>query len=266
MKKNKFLLNKYTLSAIILLLCLALDIFLHKGITRVLLPDSFTNKRIPQNFVPCDLPLQVNSKEWIKAVNTLSRIEKIPSETAGIEMDVYFDTIKNTFQVYHDSAFKTELDINSLMEVYKKRNLKASIWLDFKNLSASNEGQSLQYLSTLSKQYNLQNKLIIESSSPQYLQSFCDSGFFTSYYIRFFNPYRIDEKELITQLDTISGVLKKYKVSALSGYYFQYPVLKKYFPNYPILTWTDNSTISLVSKSFNKILMSDEHVKVLLHP
>ena len=104
MKKNKFLLNKYTLSVLILLLCLALDIFLHRGITRVLLPDSFTNKRTPQNFVPYDRPLQVNSKEWIKAVNTLSRIEKIPSQAAGIEMDVYFDTIKNTFQVYHDSA------------------------------------------------------------------------------------------------------------------------------------------------------------------
>jgi hypothetical protein len=266
MKKNNFLTNKYTLSVFILLVCLIADILLHKGLTRVLLPDSFTEKRSPQNFIPCNQLLLVNKKEWIKAVNVVSKMEQISADAAGLEMDVYFDTAKNYLQLYHDSAGYSELDIETVLEVYKTRKLTSSIWLDFKNLSAANEIQSLKYISKLREQYGLQNKLIIESSSPQFLQSFCDSGFFTSYYIRFFNPYRISENELIAQIDTISAILKKYKVSALSGYYFQYPVMKKYFPNYPVLTWTDNSNISLISNSFNKILKSDVNVKVVLHP
>jgi hypothetical protein len=238
MKKNNFLLNKYTLSLLILFVCLAADIILHKGMSRVLIPESFTAKRSARQFNRCEQPLSLTGKSWIKGVNT----------------------------VFHDSSGYSTLNIESILAVYKARNLSSSIWLDFKNLSAHNEKQSLNYIAALRKQYQLYNKLIVESSSPQFLQSFCDSGFYTSYYAPYFNPYRISEEELVNQLDSISKALDKYKVSSISGYYFQYPVLKKYFPNYPILTWTDKSSVSLVSKSFNKRLLDDSHVKVVLFP
>ena len=254
------------MSFFILLLCLAADIILHKGMSRVMLPESFTDKRSPQNFSTCNQLLTVSNKKWIKAVNTISLIEKIPGDVPGFECDVYFDTSKNYLQVYHDSAGYMELNFEAILKVYQTRKLSASIWLDFKNLSAANEKKSLNYLIALRNQYKLQNKLIIESSSPKSLQSFCDSNFFTSFYTPFFNPYSIKEAELIKHLDSITSALKQYKVSALSGYYFQYPVLKKYFPNYPILTWSDNSNISLVSNAFNKILLDDSHVKLVLFP
>jgi hypothetical protein len=266
MKKNNFLLNKYTLSLFILLLCLAADIILHKGMSRVMMPESFTAKRSARQFARCEQPLVLAGKSWIKGVNTVLQIEQLDSHVAGFEMDVYFDTLQNYLQVYHDSSGYSNLPIESILAVYKARNLSSSIWLDFKNLSAYNEKQSLNYIAALRKQYQLQDKIIVESSSPEFLQSFCDSNFYTSYYTPYFNPYRISENELVIQLDGISNVLGKYKVSSLSGYYFQYPVLKKYFPNYPILTWTDKSSLSLVSKSFNKRLLADSHVKVLLFP
>lgn len=266
MKKNNFLLNKYTLSLLILLLCLAADIILHKGMSRVMMPESFTAKRSARQFNRCEQPLSITGKSWIKGVNTVFQIEQLDPNVAGFEVDVYFDTIKNYLQVYHDSSGYSTLNIESILAVYKARNLSSSIWLDFKNLSAHNEKQSLNYIAALRKQFLLFDKIIVESSSPQYLQSFCDSAFYTSYYIPYFNPYRISEEELVIQLDHIGNELSKYKVSSISGYYFQYPVLKKYFPNYPILTWTDKSNISLVSKSFNKRLLADSHVKVLLFP
>lgn len=266
MKKNNFLTNKYTLSVFILLVCLAADIFLHKGMSRVMLPESFTDKRSPAKFLKCEQPLLITGKKWMKGINTVARIQELSSDAAGFEMDVYFDTAKNYLQVYHDTSVYALLNIEEILNQYKSRKLTSSIWLDFKNLGAGNEKISLQYINGLTKKYDLKNKLIIESSHPQFLQGFCDSGFFTSYYTPYFNPYKMSEEELVTQLDSMNAALNKYKVSALSGYYFQYPFLKKFFPNYPILTWTDNFSLSLVTNSFNKLMIADDHVKVVLFP
>jgi hypothetical protein len=266
MKKNSFLLNKYTLSVIILLVCLAADIVLHKGMSRVILPESFTAGRSPQALSPLLKPLVPGGKKWVKGVNTLERLELITGETPGFEMDVYFDTAKNYLQAYHDSTNYSPLKVETILDKYKSRKLQSSIWFDFKNLSASNEKKSLEYIAALRRKYGLEKRLIIESSYPQYLQSFADSGFYTSYYTPFFNPYELKEDALIIQIDSITNNLKKYNVSALSGYYFQYPALKKYFPRYPILTWTDNSRVSLVTNSFNRFLLKDDHVKVILFP
>jgi hypothetical protein len=266
MKKNSFLTNKYTLSVFILLLCLAADIVLHKGMSRVMLPESFTAKRSSSRLSPVQLPLLAGDKKWMKAINTVEKLNNLQGNVSGFEMDVYFDTAKNYLQVYHDSSGYSELNVEAILEKYKAKKLTASIWLDFKNLSAQNEKKSLAYIIGLREKYQLSNRLIIESSFPQFLQSFVDSGFFTSYYTPYFNPYSIDENELTEQIDKMSRELSKYRVCALSGYYFQYPVLKKYFPNYPVLTWTAPSGISLVAHTFNRTLLSDDHVKVVLFP
>ncbi|MBC7629794.1 hypothetical protein [Ferruginibacter sp.] len=265
MKKNSFILNKYTLSLLILLLCLAADIILHKGMSRVLIPKSFTDNRSPQYLKLCDNPLIISKKKWIKAVNTVQKMDQIAADAAGLEMDVYFDTVKNLLQVYHDSTETTRPFIEDILNVYATRKLTASIWLDFKNLSIANEKKSGAYISFLRQRYQLQNKVIVESSSPQYLHSFCDSGFFTSYYTPFFNPYLHTEKEIVQAIDTIALNLKMYPASALSGYYFQYPLLKKFFPNYPILIWAENDRYSFVSNIFKRTLDNDQQVKIVLY-
>ncbi len=264
MKLYSFLTNKYTLSVIILLFCLGVDIILHKGMSRVILPESFTENRVAREYATCEQQLVVTNKKWMKAVNSVERLQQLDSSLGGFETDVYFDTIKNYFKVYHDSSTISELNLDAILQHYKKRNLNSSLWLDFKNLSVGNLQASLQYVSKIRQDYNLRNKIIVESSRPELLQPFCDSGFFTSYYLPFFNPYQMGEKALVAQIDSIAVRLQKNKVSALSGYYFQYPVMTKYFPKYPVLTWSDNSNISLVTNSFNRSLLSDSHVKVVL--
>jgi hypothetical protein len=266
MKKTYFLLNKYTFSLLMLLLCLAADIILHKGMSRVLIPKSFTVKRIPQYLKLSQQPLIVSDKKWIKAVNTVQKMERLPAGTAGLEMDVYFDTSKNILKVYHDSSESSRPFIEDILNVYKVRQLSASIWLDFKNLSPANKQKSVKYISFLRRQYLLQNKMIVESSAPQCLPVFCDSGFFTSYYTPFFNPYLLTENQINNVIDTIATNLKKYPSSALSGYYFQYPLLKKFFPNYPVLIWAENDRYSFVSNIFNYSLGSDPQVKIVLYP
>lgn len=264
--KKGFLTNKYTLSVFILLAILATDILLHKGMSRVILPEKFTNKRLPQkNLVRCDQPLDIKGKYWIKAVNTPELAALIDSNANGIEMDVYFDTAKNCFFVYHDSSAISRVNAEEIFSVLQKKKLTIPVWLDFKNLFDYNIQQSLAQLSLLRNKYNLQKKILVESSHAPFLQAFCDSGFYTSFYTPFFNPYKEDEGLLVKRIDSISFLLKKYPVSAISGYYFQTPFLKKFFPAFPILTWTDDSKVSIVNNVFNRQLEKDEHIKIILH-
>lgn len=265
--KKGFLTNKYTLSVFILLAILATDILLHKGMSRVILPEKFTNKRLPQKDLSrCDQPLEIKGKYWIKAVNTPALALAIDSNANGIEMDVYFDTATNSFFVYHDSSVISQVNAEEIFSILQKRKLNVSVWLDFKNLFAHNGKQSLAQLSLLRNKYNLHKKMLVESPNAPALQAFCDSGFYTSFYSPFFNPYKEEEALLVKRIDSISALLKKYPVSAISGYYFQTPFLKKFFPAFPILTWTDDSKVSIVNNVFNRQLEKDEHVQIILHP
>ncbi len=258
--------NKYSVSAIILLCCLLADIILHKGMSRVILPSGFTDKVAPAKLPICEQSLAVTEKKWVKAVDNIDIVNKLPLNTAGIECDVYFDITKKCFEVYHDSSAPSILNVDSLLAAYNRKELKASIWFDFKNLNADNALLSLHEVIRLKSKYGLHNKIIVESPHPKYLQAFCDSGFFTSYYVPYFNPYQVKEVELIYYLNSIKNNLRQYPTSALSGYYFQYPVLEKFFPNYPILTWADNNTASLVSYLFNRQLEHDTNLKIILYP
>ena len=264
--KKGFLTNKYTLSVFILLAILATDILLHKGMSRVILPENFTDKRSPQEAVKrCDQLLEIKGKRWMKAVNTPARARALDSSINGIEMDVYFDTAANTFFVYHDSTGISTTTTEDIFLILQESNIHFSVWLDFKNLNKKNQQASLEYLSSLKNRFRLDKKLLVESSDPSLLQLFCDSGYYTSYYVPFFNPYRENEEELIQHIDTLTALLDKYPVSALSGYYFQTPFLKKFFPAFPILTWTDDSRISVVSRVFNRRLEKDPQVQIVLH-
>lgn len=263
---KKILLNKYTISCIIVLLVVGVDIVLHKGMSRVMVTDTFTEQRTASSFEVCKQPLLSSNKRWVKAVNAVSNLQPLDSSTAGIEMDVYFDSLANTFFVYHDSDAISTLPITSILDAWSARKMKGSIWLDFKNLAAQNKLQAMLFLRKLRDQYQLKNKIIVEASSPVFLDIFCKEGFFTSYYVPFFNPYTMSEKELMLTVDEIATQLAAHKVSALSGYYFQYPFLKKYFPDYPILTWTEGSAISIVANYFNSSLLNDPQVAVVLFP
>lgn len=266
MKSKDYFRNKYFFGLALLLILLCVDILFHKGMTRVLVPDSFVKNVSPADFPHCNNTLIVNSKTWIKAIDNEAALNKIPANTGGFEVDVYFDTTIHSFYVYHDSLAMSSLTIESLLDIYKTRNLTSSIWFDFKNLNYYNHEKSLYAFIALRKKYGLENKMIIESAQINYLPPFCKNGFFTSYYTPYFNPYQLKENGLKKIIDTISYNLKLYPVSALSGYYFQYRFLKKYYPEYPILTWAEKNNFSLVSAIFNRRLANDTHLKIILYP
>lgn len=264
--KKGFLTNKYTLSVFILLAVLATDIYLHKGMSRVMLPESFTDKRAPQpGLQPCNQQLNTTGKRWIKAVNSIKLAAAVDSLASGIEIDVYFDSVAGQLYAYHDSAAVERTLLTDILQHFKDRGKAMPVWLDFKNLSTINSNPALESLLALRNQFSLHNKLIVESSVPQLLRPFCENNFYTSYYVPLFNPYTATEEELTRQVDFIASALKLYPVTALSGYYFQTPFLKRFFPAFPVLTWIDDAKMSLVTNLFNRQLERDTSIFIVLH-
>lgn len=258
--------NKYKLMGLTIILYLFADIAMHKGLTRVLLPKMFRAYKTDSSF-PQNKNILINTnKEWVKAVNTKVALDKISKTNSGFECDVYFNEQRNIFEVHHDPDKETGFNLNDLLEAYKKRELQASIWLDLKNLGDSNYSSAVATLTELRNKYRLKNKLLVESSRADLLGAFSDSGFYTSWYTPMFNPYQIADKEVKYWVDSLSTVITRSKVNAMSGYYFQYPFLHHYFPNYPVLIWSANDKFSLVNWLFKKKIAADKDVFIALYP
>src|SRR6218665_250833 len=264
--KKGLIVNKYTISLLILLTILGVDILLHKGMSRTILPASFTTKRSPQTGLShCNSSLLIHNKKWLKAINNTALAASIDSPVSGIEMDLYFDTAKNVFFVYHDTLVISNTTIEEILAVLSHKKLHPSLWLDVKNLSEANEKYALQALLNIKNKFELNKRVLVESPQIARLRSFCDSGFYTSFYTPFFNPYNEPEETLVAKIDSITALLKKYPVSALSGYYFQAPFLMKFFPEFPILTWAANDKMSFVSTVFHYRLQHEKQIAIVLY-
>jgi heptose-I-phosphate ethanolaminephosphotransferase len=260
--KNR--LSKYKWSFYLLLGYLLIDAYVHKGMLRVLLPSSFHQQVLAPQLPQCASSLLHKGGKWKKGVNAPNALPEGIQEYDGVEMDAYFDTAKADYLLFHDSSESQRLPIEIMIRSLADKGFSGSLWLDFKNLSAENEKAALVRLVALTRNYQLNSKVIVESGHPELLQSFCREGFFTSYYVPFFNPYLMNAEERTANAQLIAKQCTVYPVSALSGYYFQYPFLKEGFPAIPLLTWVDNPRWSLVNYFFQRKLHQDPSLQIVL--
>ena len=252
--------------AFIIGLYLLVDVLQHKGLTRVLLPKKnpvFTNNAKFQ-----ETHFLINKdKNWVKGVNSLERMrDKLSKNKGGMECDVYFDTAKKIFDVHHDIDNSTGLDLETLLQEYQRLNLRASIWLDFKNLNDFTAVPALNKLMQLREKYRLQNKILVESGRANLLNKYNENEFYTSYYVPVFNPYLLDNRSLVFYTDSIYKEIRNSSVNALSGYYFQYSFLAKNFHGYDILLWAPDDRFSLVNWLFKKKIANDRDAYIVLYP
>lgn len=250
--------------AFIIGLYVLVDIVQHKGLVWILIPKKYPVYKIDNNHPRNKNKLINNNKEWEKAINTKELLNAVKVESSGIECDVYFDIQKNIFDIHHDPDESIGLTLESQFQLYKQRELQASIWIDLKNLDDSNCSSAVTVLSELRTKYDLKDKVLVESVRADLLKVFSDSGFFTSYYTPMFNPYRLSDDEIKHRVDSLSFIINISNVNALSGYYFQYPFLHHYFPNYPILTWTGHDKFSLVNYFIRKKISGAKEIFILL--
>ncbi|WP_226064257.1 FAM151 family protein [Kaistella polysaccharea] len=214
-----------------------------------------------------------SSKIWAHRVNSIEKYEEARDLFSGVELDLVFNDLNNSFDVNHPPAESINLKLFDFLKSKKEYN-NFGLWLDFKNLNESNYHQSSIKLDSIVKKLNINNKnIIVESRKPIFLDAYVKKGFKVSYYLPP-DIANMKEEEFIIESTIINKLINSGKIDYISSDVNDYNFLKEKFPNTTIITWildippTIKSTYSLkVSiKSFirNLIVLSDQNVKVVL--
>lgn len=175
------------------------------------------------------------SKVWAHRVNSLEKLNYSQKFYQGIELDLVFDSISNTFDVNHPPAKSVNLNLDTYFSLIKDKELK--LWLDFKNLSEANAKKSAEILDQLTKKHSLKSEnVLVESTEIIYLQSFKTKNFKTSFYL----PQLVglaDESKFKPTTDSIKELLVKYPTSGISCNVNAYDVVKEYFKEEKKYLW-----------------------------
>lgn len=204
-----------------------------------------------------------SEKKWIHRINSRERLKIMSKKYIGMEMDIMYDTLKNNFEVYHPPEKPNGFLLEDVFS--NTRNVSGHyFWLDFKNLDEKVRNSSCSKLVELAKKYNINKNIIIESSDPEALAAFTDSGFYTSYYISPFDIDSLSKEKIEFYYKEVKSHLENTSVCALSGNYQQLPFIEKYFPDRDILTWYLNEDRGLKYWASLLFLTRKEKVKVVL--
>ncbi|SFN26652.1 hypothetical protein SAMN05421741_10340 [Paenimyroides ummariense] len=175
------------------------------------------------------------SKVWAHRVNSLEKLNYTQKFYKGIELDLVFDSINNTFDVNHPPAESVNLNLDTYFSKISDKDLK--LWLDFKNLSEINAEKSAEILDQLTKKYSLKNEnILVESTEMHNLKTFKNKGFKTSFYL----PPLVgltDENKLVPTIDSIKQLLIQYPTSGISCNANAYDVIKEYFKEEKKYLW-----------------------------
>lgn len=175
------------------------------------------------------------SKVWAHRVNTLDKLDYTQKFYDGIELDLVFDSITQTFDVNHPPDPSIKLNLDTYFSNIKNKEIK--LWLDFKNLSIDNAEKAVEILDQLTKKHSLKTEnILVESTEIIYLQSFKTKGFKTSFYL----PQLVglaDESKFKPTIDSIKQLLVKYPTSGISCNVNAYDVINKYFKNEQKFLW-----------------------------
>ncbi len=224
---------------------------------------------------------RVDSRLWLHRVDEVKKFEDFKQKYYGFEIDVhFFNKPTPYFDVGHD-GLKTSIDLNlsTMFELIAKENkninrgggnTQLQAWIDFKNLTQENKNAALKEIQQLCQTYGIQpTNLIIESHNYAALDVFKQAGFFTSYYVPYYDINTLPENAQKIR-NEIFTIIKSGNVSALSFPYYLYDFITDshfgYYKNnqwidMPLLTWNEGE--SWYENSQNKAF-HNPNVKVIL--
>lgn len=194
-------------------------------------------------------------KLWAHRVLDTVDVNKLSKEFLGVEIDVFYDSAKNIFDVRHHGKFQDKSFENFLNSINKK---DLYLWVDLKNLNEKNLNRITQKFKKISKNNNLQDFMIIESKEIELLNQLKIEGFKISYWLPSFNFFKS-----IYSVFKVKQNIKKYQPDAISCSYHNVDFYSKKFPNYNLHCWTNGLT-SEEDKEIIKEIVQRKNVKVIL--
>jgi len=228
-----------------------------------------------------------------RLLNTNQTLRVIPHRVNSIGKlkDVWFDGYRafeidvrygedNTarFEIGHNHGDMSGISFEQFIASISSSDIK-KIWIDFKNLAQKNYKKALERLNRLDQQFNLKEKIIIESrTTGSFFRKFSEKGWHTAYYlptgkiVKLLEGNRANEMKGLAKSIYEQSVLQK--LSAISFDHRLYPFTKNYLE--PLLsndivyhTWDLSVKLydsDLHSKLSKKNYFLDYRVKTILLP
>lgn len=203
-------------------------------------------------------------KLWLHRCNSMEKLKEKESGYPNIEVDLVFREDR-TFDVTHDAdtTFGLRLD-----EYFAHLSPGAGkMWLDIKNLNPGNADDMLDALNALTDRYGMDRKrLIVESPDWESLGKFTGEGYYTSCYVTFDLPRRLERGERDSCIAVLRKVADSGKVRALSFPGPWYATLKDRLDRpIDLLTWRHRTTqLELFLTPQGWEMVRDPQLKVIL--
>ncbi len=181
-------------------------------------------------------------KLWLHRCNTVEKfIEKSP-RYPNVEIDVVFRK-DNRFDVTHDVSTSYALPLDSILAQSPRDNGR-HFWLDIKNMDSTNRDDILDEMERLRARYRLDKRqFILESPEWRLLEPFTRQGYYTSCYVTYDKPSRLERQEIKERIARLRKVVDSHAVSALSFPGWWYTTIKKYLRRpIDLLTWKHRTT------------------------
>ena len=172
-----------------------------------------------------------SDKLWVHRALDFNQVNEKYNNFNGVEVDVFFETSKGTFDVRHHGKYKG----NTLFEYLENINNKEMFfWIDLKNLDRNNVKNVLNRLNVISENTIGKNQLIIESMNIELLDELQNEGYFISYWLPPFNFFRSP-----FEVFKVKRNLIKFSPNAISCSHHNVDFYSRKFPIYNLHCWTN---------------------------
>jgi hypothetical protein len=201
---------------------------------------------------------------WLHRVNSVQRAVLMSRKFRGLEVDVVYDSAADYFDVGHPPVPSEGISLDQIFSAVPLLE-RHFFWIDFKNLTESNEKAACQRLLAIGRKYGIVSQMIVESTNPKALSCFAEGGFYTSYYLFPETKLAAMDRAAVTRYyQEVRANLKASRVNALSSDYRSLPFIERYFPDADILLWYLKGTSSPRDYAALAYLRLKPRVKVIL--
>ena len=203
-------------------------------------------------------------KIWLHRCNSMEKLYEHSERYSNFEVDIVFRQ-DSVFDVTHDIDTSFNLSIEPYFGYIQQNGGK--LWLDIKNLDLQNVSAMLTQLADLTSRYDIdKERWSIESRNWQALQRFTEEGYYTSLYIGWENPSRLESEEIDSYMDKLRKAVDHKIVHALSFPGWWYSTIKENLNrSIDLLTWKHRTTqwqLLLTPKGHK--MLDDPELKVIL--
>lgn len=201
------------------------------------------------------------SKVWKHGVYSKHTAKELEGVFDGLEVDViYSPEIDNIFigRSIKDTVHKFYLDS---WFAYLDEPSKMAFWVDFKNLTAENAEGAFVVLDTISKRYNIKDRMFVESRNVEALMIGKKKDFFTMLWVDNIYWSKLDTASLMQK---IRSQIEYLQPDAISCEYRMFPLLCDTFPEQNIHFWDTPKKYTPENVEFTQKICRNKNVKAVL--